>query len=203
MGAVTKATAPAPLTTLLDPDRLAVAGTLAIRAMTTSELVETTGRDQRTVLAVLGDLRILGIVRFDGEVYALDLAALRSAARELSEVEVPMDAVIGFGMTDEERAVLGRYFSGRVLVSIPAHRSKRRVVLQRLALEFDVGRHYLEREVNDLLGAFHPDWSSLRRGLVEEGFLDREPRGGGNLYWRSGGRVTGLPPVSPPPTLPI
>ena len=70
----------------------------------------------------------------------------------------------------------------------------RLVVLQRLALEFDVGRRYTEAEVNSILGAFHPDWSALRRGLVDEDFLDREPRGGGNMYWRSGGRVTDLPP---------
>lgn len=183
-----------PLTTLLDPDRLAVAGALAVRPMTSDELVEHTGRNLRTVLTAIGDLRGLGIVGVQGDRYLLDIPALRQAARDAADVEIPMDPAIGFGMTDDERAVLGRYFSGRVLVSIPSQRSKRRVVLQRLALEFDVGRRYVEREVNDVLGAFHPDWSSLRRGLVEEGFLDREPRGGGNLYWRSGGRVTALPP---------
>lgn len=183
-----------PLTTLLDPDRLAVAGALAVRPMTSDELVEHTGRNLRTVLTAIGDLRGLGIVGVQGDRYLLDIPALRRAARDAADVEIPMDPAIGFGMTDDERVVLGRYFSGRVLVSIPSQRSKRRVVLQRLALEFDVGRRYVEREVNDVLGAFHPDWSSLRRGLVEEGFLDREPRGGGNLYWRSGGRVTALPP---------
>lgn len=179
---------------LLDLDRLAVAGALAVRSLSTDELIEVTGRDRRTVLSAIGDLRGAGLVRPAGDRYDLDVDAMRWLARDAAEAEIPMDPVIGFGMTDDERQVLARYFSGRVLNEIPVQRARRLVVLQRLALEFDLGRRYAEAEVNAVLGAFHPDWSTLRRGLVDEGFLDREPRGGGNLYWRSGGRVTELPP---------
>ena len=183
-----------PLSVLFDLDRLAVAGALAVRPMTTDELVEVTGRERRLVLTALGDLRGAGIVRQIDHRYEIDVAALRAVARDASEAEIPMDAVIGFGMTDGERRILERYFSGRVLNEIPVQRARRIVVLQRLALEFEPGRRYAEAEVNAVLGAFHPDWSTLRRGLVDEGFLDRESRGGGNLYWRSGGRVTDLAP---------
>lgn len=182
------------LTILLDLDRLAVAGALAARPMTTDEIVETTGRDRRVVLVALGDLRGAGLVRQLEDRYSIDVEALRAAARDAAEVEIPMDPTIGFGMTDGEQQILGRYFSGRVLNEIPVQRVRRLVVLQRLALEFDIGRRYTEAEVNVILGAFHPDWSALRRGLVDEGMLDRQSRGGGNLYWRSGGRVTDLPP---------
>lgn len=183
------------LTLLLDRNRLAVAGALAARAASTAELVTATGLDQRVVLSAVGDLRSAGLVLAEADGgFAIDDDAMRAAARAASDVELPMDAVIGYGMTDDERVVLARFFSGRVLDEIPTQRAKRLVVLQRLALEFDPGRRYTEFEVNDLLGAFHPDWSALRRGLVDEGLLDREPAAGGNLYWRSGGRVTDLPP---------
>jgi hypothetical protein len=181
-------------TLLLDPDRLAVAGALVVRARSTDELVATTELDRRTVLTVVGELRAAGVVAPAGERYVLDRAALREHAVAAAEVELPMDPAIGFGMTDDERAVLDRYFSGRVLIEIPAQRAKRLVVLQRLALEFDVGRRYTEREVNEVLHPFNRDWSSLRRGLVDEGFLDREHADDQNWYWRSGGRVTELPP---------
>lgn len=182
------------LTLLLDRERLAVAGSLAVQSSTTDELIERTGLDRRTVLTVIGDLRAAGLVAVDGVGrYELDDKAIRSAAQDAADIEIPMDPAIGFGMTDEERRVLGRFFSGRVLDEIPTQRAKRLVVLQRLALEFDVGRRYTEFEVNDVLGRFHPDWSTLRRGLVDEGLLDRDPAAGGNLYWRSGGRVTDLP----------
>ena len=182
------------LTLLLDRDRLAVAGALAVRPMTTDELIERTGLARKTLLTAVGELRSAALaVDVDGR-YSLDDDAIRTAARDAAEVEIPMDPVIGFGMTDDERVVLARFFSGRVLNEIPSQRAKQLVVLQRLVLEFDPGRRYTEFEVNDVLGTFHPDWSTLRRGMVDEGLLDRESAAGGNLYWRSGGRVTDRPP---------
>lgn len=186
------------LTLLLDRSRLAVAGALAARARTTPELVAATELDARTVLTAVGDLRSAGLVRAEADGrYTLDDDALLAAARSAAEVEVPMDPIIGHGMTDDERQVLARFFAGRVLVEIPSQRAKRLIVLQRLTLEFDPGRRYTEFEVNEVLGAFHPDWSTLRRGLIDEHLLDREPGAGGNLYWRSGGRVM-HPPVERP-----
>ena len=181
---------------LLDLDRLAVGGALAARAMTAEEASAASGRDLRTTLACIGDLRAAGWVVTTGEGrFAIDPDELRRAAVELAEADVPMDPAIGFGMTDDECVVLARYFSGRNLTEFPHQRSKQLVVLQRLALEFDPGRRYTEAEVNTTLLPFSRDWSTLRRHLVDEGFLDRQPIAGGNLYWRSGGRVTGSPPA--------
>ena len=68
------------------------------------------------------------------------------------------------------------------------YRRRRRsdaIVLERVALEFEPGVRYEEREVNAIVGAFFNDHASLRRYLVDEGFLDREA----GTYWRAGGRV--------------
>ena len=182
---------------LLDPDRLAVAGALASRQMTTKEVVDATGRNQRVVLTAIGDLRAAGLVTVDGEHYAIDVVALRDAARAAADMDVPMDPIIGYGMTEDEQAILRRFFAGRTIIEIPANRAKRQVLLQRLALDFDIGRRYTEREVNEILFAFHPDWSTLRRYLVDEGFLDREHVDDQSWYWRAGGRVTDRPPSEP------
>ncbi|TQS30259.1 DUF2087 domain-containing protein [Microbispora sp. KK1-11] len=69
------------------------------------------------------------------------------------------------------------------LVSIPAKRAKRLMVLDYIAQVFDVGVRYPEKEVDVALRAFHADYAALRRYLVDEGFLTREA----NVYWRSGG----------------
>ena len=178
---------------LTEPDRLAVAGALATASRTTAELVAVTGLAERAVLTALGDLRASALVVADGNAYRLDVEALRELARAVTEASIPMDPAIGYGMTDEERVILDRYFAGRTLIAIPHQRAKFQVVLQRLALEFDVGRRYTEDDVNAVLHPFHTDWSTLRRGLVDEGFLDREHLDGVTWYWRSGGRVTPLP----------
>jgi hypothetical protein len=81
------------------------------------------------------------------------------------------------------RAFLGD--DGRIL-QIPAKMSKRLVVLDHVAQAFDVGRHYPERDVNDILRRFYDDWALLRRCLVDEDFLTRQD----GIYWRSGGTVS-------------
>jgi len=178
---------------LLDPDRLAVAGALVVAPMTTDELAAATRLDRKRVLLALGDLRGAGLVSTKDGQYWLEADTLRAIAQEAAELEIPMDPVIGFGMTDEEGAVLSRYFSGRTLIEIPTNRPKRQVLLQRLVLEFDVGRRYTEQEVNDVLFAFYPDWSTLRRYLIDEGLLDRTHADGVTTYWRAGGRVLDMP----------
>jgi hypothetical protein len=71
------------------------------------------------------------------------------------------------------------------LTAIPTKHAKRLVLLDRLAQEFEPGRHYSERQVNTILLRWHDDTAALRRYLVDDGFLDREA----GEYWRSGGAV--------------
>ena len=177
---------PDAVTTLLDPTRLMVAGSVVGTGRTTGEIAERTGLDDRAVVEAVGELRRVELVEAlaDGR-YRLDPVVLRGLAASMAEVDVPMDPVIGFGMTDDERGVLERFFHGRTLAEIPANRAKRLVVLERLALEFDVGRHFDEAEVDSILRRFHPDVATLRRNLVDEEFLDRAD----GEYWRAGGRL--------------
>ena len=176
------------LKNFLDTDRLAVAGALVAGDRTSEELATLTRIEPRAVIEAVGALRSAGLVTSVDGLHHLVVEALRTIANDLVDPELPMDPIIGYGMTDDERDVLGRYFEGRTLTSVPASRAKRLIVLERLALEFDVGQKYPEREVNSILGGFHPDWSTLRRHLVDEGMLDRDQ----NVYWRSGGRVHGV-----------
>jgi hypothetical protein len=86
---------------------------------------------------------------------------------------------------EDEEVVLRTFFRGGKLTEIPTKRSKRLIVLERFALEFEPGRRYEEKEVNVIVGALYPDHAAIRRYLVDEGFLDRDH----GAYWRAGGRV--------------
>jgi len=75
---------------------------------------------------------------------------------------------------------------GRI-TQIPRQHAKRRVLLDLLAQEFEPGLRYSEKDVNESLARFHPDTAALRRYLVDEEFMERDPTG--SLYWRAGGTV--------------
>lgn len=177
---------------LVDPARLQVAGALVERSRTADDVAVTTGLDRRTVVSAIAELRASGLAEATDDGYRLPAARLRELAADLAETATPMDPTIGYGMTDAEREVLSRFFAGRTLTQLPTDRPKRLVVLERLALEFDVGHRYTEAEVNEILRPFHLDVAALRRHLVDEDLLSRDHVDGETLYWRSGGRVPGV-----------
>ena len=170
------------LSIALDPVRLALLGAAARGPVDVEAVAEDLGRDERDVARELGRLVAVGLV--DGE-RRLDVETLRELARALP-AEAPIDPSLVEGpWTDEEATILSRFFTGRRLASIPASHSKRRLVLERLALEFEPGVRYQEREVDFALQMFYADYATLRRYLVDEGFLTRAD----GVYWRTGGRV--------------
>ena len=173
------------LRALADPERLAVAGALAMGPCRAADLAKQLNLPVRRVQRHLSRLTSVGVVRVetDRRTYTLLPQSLRQAARELGPSR---DPGLALGAIDEEEeAVLRRYFVDGRLREIPAKHSKRLFVLTRLAMEFDVGVRYAEARVNETLRRFHPDYASLRRYLVDEGLLSRD-RG---LYWRTGGPV--------------
>ena len=87
-------------------------------------------------------------------------------------------------MTTPE-AVLRNFTRDGKIVTMPAKRSRRLVLLEHVALRFEVGVRYKESEVNLILRNLHDDYATLRRYLVDEGFLSRDH----GEYWRTGGRV--------------
>jgi excisionase family DNA binding protein len=79
--------------------------------------------------------------------------------------------------TPSARIVQNFFTSEGRLRSIPAQRSKRQVVLDRLASEFAPDRTYSEREVNTVLRRFHDDVATIRRELVATKKLMRTRNG--------------------------
>ena len=63
----------------------------------------------------------------------------------------------------------------------PQKEKRRLAVLRQLMKKFEAGRQYTEKEINQKLLEAWPDYATLRRYLVEYGFLDRKPDG--SRYW--------------------
>jgi hypothetical protein len=176
---------------LAEPDRLRALAAVALGASTLPEVADRAGLDSRAAARALGRLAAGGLLEDEGgKGYRVRTEVLKAAAIPPARPEPP------------EAAVLRRFVHDGRLLSIPAARSKRLVVLDHLAGLFEPGRRYPEPEVNELLGRYHPDYAMLRRYLVDDGFLDRadEPAPSGSrsvkVYWRAGGSVE----LDPPPT---
>jgi biotin operon repressor len=173
------------LRALADPERLAIAGALARTDATSAELASALDLPVSRVRKHINRLTATGVVRLqdDRRTYRLDPETLRWAAEQVGP---PREAGLALGAADDsEEAILRTFFRNGRLTEIPAKASKRRIVLERIALEFDPGVRYEEKEVNVIVGAFFNDYAALRRYLVDEGLLSREK----GVYWRTGGRV--------------
>jgi hypothetical protein len=167
---------------VVDPIRLAVLGRAAEGPVDQEHLADSLGVPERRVREAVVRLRAAALLT---ETLELDRRTLRGFASDLPRPAPPDPEVTGVGTwTEVEAEVLARFFSGRRLVDIPAARSKRLVVLERLAQEFEPGLRYPEAEVNFTLQLWHADFAALRRYLVDEGLLTRAD----GVYWRTGGR---------------
>lgn len=165
----------------LDPVRLAVLGAAALGPVDAARLAAELGVPEHKVERALGRARAVGVI---SEELRLDVEALRSISAQLPDLAPPDPSVVEGSWSTDEREVLTRFFERDRLREIPANRSKRLVVLERLAQEFEPGLRYDEREINRRLQLFHPDYAALRRYLVDEGLMTRAD----GSYWRSGGR---------------
>jgi hypothetical protein len=181
---------------LADDDRLRTVAALVLGSgpASVSEVATAAGLDVRRAAKALTRLAGAGLVDQTGDAYVLRTERFREALDSLGRSEEPA-AVPHSGRGPDagglhlpppgtQAARILRIFvrDGR-LVQIPAVHSKRLVVLDWLAGLFEPGQAYAEKEVNEILGRVHADYASLRRYLVDEGFLHRRD----GFYWRAGG----------------
>ena len=166
---------------LAEPDRLRVFAALVLEPDTSEGVAVRTGLDQRAVTASLERLVGSGLAARggDGKIAVVD-GHFKAAARQAA----PRDD--GAEGSDDQRLLARLVVDGRI-VHIPAKLGKKLVLLDWLAQRFEPGQRYPERQVNELLLQAHADYASLRRLLVDTGFLDRS----GGEYWRCGGTVAG------------
>lgn len=59
------------------------------------------------------------------------------------------------------------------LKNFSSKEKKKLVILQVIAEQFESGKRYGEKEVNRILEAIYPDYASIRRHLIEYGFMGR------------------------------
>lgn len=85
----------------------------------------------------------------------------------------------------EEQKILSMVFASMQplrLKTFPPKEKKKVVILRTIAKEFEEGIRYSEVQVNEILKDIYPDYVTLRRYLIEYGYLERTRDG--SAYWK-------------------
>jgi DNA-binding HxlR family transcriptional regulator len=184
------------LKALADGSRLALLRLLGKGECTVGDLARQVGLGEPTVSHHLARLREAGLVslRTAGaqRFYHMNETGLARFKRLVLEIEKlppapepPPDGeawIAALGWSAEDQQVLREHTLGRQLTHLPSRQKKMLVILRWRAPLFVPDRLYSEAEINEILkGVYAADYVSLRRDLVDLGYLRRE-RGGGK-YW--------------------
>lgn len=85
---------------------------------------------------------------------------------------------------DENDKILNKYFNEGLdgpLSTFPIKEKRKIAILKHIIERFELNRNYTEKEVNEILKTIYPDYVTIRRYLIEYGFMDRH--NDGSLYW--------------------
>lgn len=172
------------LKTLADQTRLRILGLVTIEERSVEELAVLLDLKPPTISWHLARLKETDLVQMRAEgtthLYRVNGKGLGRIHKLLGAPE----RVALVGDIEEnawERKVVGDFLEAGRLKEIPAHRTKRQIILRWLVRQFEEGRTYTEAEVNEIIKRYHPDTATLRRELVGEKLMARE-RG---VYWRT------------------
>lgn len=181
---------------LAEESRLDILRLLHDGERTVTDLAERVNLGEPTVSHHLTRLREAGLVtlRMAGNqrFYRINESGLARFKKQAAVIEQPLPKaepveadnqwIAALGWDAEDQQVLREYTSGRQLTRLPSKHKKTLVILRWLATLFEADRMYSEAEVNAVLkSVYAEDFVSLRRDLVDLGYLRRE-RGGGK-YW--------------------
>lgn len=169
------------LKVIADETRLRILGAIAERPLTGKELAARLSLKPPTISHHMRKLTDAGVVVAESDaqrqIYSLNTDLLLASRR------APLDETTAIAQRDGDGIdaadafrvkTIRDFFDGGRLKTIPAQRKRRVIVLQHLVERFDPDQTYAEREVNDLLRPTHDDVATLRRELVDYGFMQRD-----------------------------
>ncbi len=163
---------------LSDATRLQIVNTLYEEPMYVELLAQRLERTPSTISFHLKKLEEAGLVKAEKEQYY----TVYSIREELLAISIH-DIVCTRSdqrLAQEQRErlyrqkVLDSFFQYGKLLSIPVQRKKERIILEKIAENFQPGRQYTEKEVNLIIADFHDDFCTIRRDMVSEQILERE-----------------------------
>ena len=163
-------------------DSLRIVGLLSQGSKRAVEIASALGMPPSDATRHLEQLTTSGVVHEADGVYDLDEKAIETLARGQFEGKRPV-YVPEEDSEEAVRKVLKAYLNADgTIKQIPQEGKKMLVILNFILDAFAFDTNYTEKEVNTILRRFHVDTATLRRNLIDYGFMARESDG--TRYWR-------------------
>ncbi len=163
-----------------NPIRLLIVNLIRIQPRHTEELASIIKLTAGTTSHHLSILTKAGLLVSKKEqyyqTYSLIEGVLDKSLKDM--VAMPQPDLVSNVETDAfTQKVLSTFIKRGRLVKIPSQQKKLLVVLAEIVKAFEEGKTYSEREVNITIADYNDDFATLRRALVEFGFLERTKDG--------------------------
>lgn len=161
-----------------DKSRLQILKSLAKEDMYVELLSERLGLTPATVSFHLKKLEDAGAVASRKEQYY----TVYSINEEIFMTSI-MDIIAEASPEEDEqqkreeayrKKVIESFFEYGRLKTIPSQRKKERICLEEIAKDFESGRNYPEKEVNEIIQKYNDDYCTIRRDMISEGIMERE-----------------------------
>ncbi len=183
------------LKTLADENRLRMVGLMSERAHTVSEMAGIFELSEPTVSHHVSKLHGAGLLRLrmagNQRFYSINEKRLATFKAYVNEIEKPITQsekeasdsswIDALDWSEADKKVLRACTVNERLPRLPTKEARWLIVMRWLATKFQQGQHYTEAEVNAILVEVNEDYATVRRNLVDYGFMRRQ-RGGGD-YW--------------------
>lgn len=172
------------LKALADTSRIRVVNALLEKPHCAEELSERLRLAPSTISFHLRRLEDAGLVTKSKTqyyaVYALRADLLQMSLKDFVTVPSADDGAEKKRMDRYRDRILRTFFRDGVLVQMPKQWRKRRIILDEFAASFEPGREYREEEVNERIMPLFEDYCTIRRMLIDEGYMTRT----GQMYRR-------------------
>jgi hypothetical protein len=162
------------LTALANVERIRIMALIADRPLTAAEIVAGTGLGQEAVTAHLTVLGQAGLIATSKDRHERRLT-LRTERLDRIAAMCQEQLAAGESADGENRVPAGirQFFRDGRLMSFPSKQSRYLEVLAVLAGDFAPATNYPEVEVNRILLRRNEDFATLRRDLVDFGYMTR------------------------------
>lgn len=171
---------------LCDPNRLRMAALLLDESLTLEEIATRLRLRPADLPRNLAQFEKLELLLQEGDHYRFDPKALEHLSRTVLAGRRPVVAAHSNDMDADDfaRSVVKNYSlpDGR-LKEIPLQEKKLQAILNHVVQVFEPNIRYSEKQVNQALERYHPDFAALRRYLVDHHMIERELDG--TSYWRA------------------